>query len=119
MTPPSPFDMGGMRPPNGTLTAITVQYNVTYTFTPWGWRTVDVSVSNATFHPSTPVNETGGGLVSMTEPIRNSDMASNSGLWWWPKKTDEAKPIFGTVKETPEAPTGFDEPPLFPHASFQ
>lgn len=129
--PPSPFDFrpeyAPARPPNGTMSAITVQYNVTYTFTPWGWKTVDVSVSNATFHPTTSEKmvdisgNTGGGLVPQSEPSRNPEMFQSSSLFWWPKKTDpDFKPLFAAGKpEDGIEATGFADPASFtpPHSS--
>lgn len=117
-----PIEFSPMKPPNGSIPAISVQYNVTYTFTPWGWRTVDVSVSNATFHTSAAeravdiTGAPGGGLVQQPEMNKNQDLLMTSGWSWWPKKqgSDQAPKAFGGKPEDGIEATGFGDPTGFP-----
>jgi hypothetical protein len=117
----SPFDFLAPRYPieyspsksNGSgVPAITIHYNVTYTFGPFGWKPIDVAVDNADFHASisqkaidigsSPLTTPGGGIVPVPQNEMKSPGVANS--WWWPKKTgseidDTATPGFGAMPQ--------------------
>jgi len=122
-----PVEFSPMKSANGSVPAITVNYNVTYTFSPWGWKTVDVSVSNATFHSSASQKAVvilaapGGGIIPLSEENKNPDMSITSGWWWWPKKSgsevDGKTPAgMGKPMDGIEQP-GFGDGSIFPHST--
>jgi len=103
------------------MPAITVQYNITYTFSPWGWKMADVSVSNATFHSSASekaidiMAAPGGGIVPQAELPRNPDMLT-SGWSWWPKKEADGKAPLNPAKPADGAEqAGLGDGPIFAH----
>jgi len=131
--PSTPFDFLNPRYPieysplkTKNTSAITIHYNVTYTFSPMGWKPIDVSVSDADFHSSIsdrsidttgmmgmPLMTPGGGIMPVPQQnneMKNPDQGGPMSGLWWPKKTGS--------EIDDKIPSGIDQSEMMPPTGF-